>query len=90
MRDTEEITRQVILNTPLTAPVKAGHQVGSVHYFLDGEEVAGKSDPGSCKRGSGRWHLVYKANSESVFSVMKQNIMIQGSKSCVSCLHEKA
>ena len=40
MRDTEEVTRQVLLNTPLTAPVKAGEQVGSVHYFLDGEEVA--------------------------------------------------
>ena len=40
MRDTEQVTRQVLLNTPLTAPVKAGEQVGSVHYFLDGEEVA--------------------------------------------------
>ena len=30
----------MLLNTPLTAPVKAGEQVGSVHYFLDGEEVA--------------------------------------------------
>ena len=30
-----------------------------------------KSDPGSCKRGSGRWHLVYKANLEAVLSVMK-------------------
>lgn len=39
MRDTEQITRQVFLNTPLMAPVKAGEQVGSVHYCVDGKEV---------------------------------------------------
>ena len=40
MRDTEQVGRQVFLDTPLTAPVKAGEQVGSVRYCLDGEEIA--------------------------------------------------
>lgn len=39
-RDTEQITRQVFLNTPIQAPVAAQAVVGSVHYYLDGEEIA--------------------------------------------------
>ena len=59
MRDTEEVTRQVLLNTPLTAPVKAGHQVGSVHYFLDGEEVAASPIRAAANvdRADGIWYI---------------------------------
>ena len=59
MRDTEEVTRQVLLNTPLTAPVKAGEQVGSVHYFLDGEEVAASPVRAAADvdRADGIWYI---------------------------------
>ena len=59
MRDTEEVTRQVLLNTPLTAPVKAGEQVGSVHYFLDGEEVAASPIRAAADvdRADGIWYI---------------------------------
>ena len=59
MRDTEEVTRQVLLNTPLTAPVKAGEQVGSVHYFLDGEEVAASPIRAAAdvNRADGIWYI---------------------------------
>ena len=59
MRDTEQITRQVLLNTPLTAPVKAGEQVGSVHYFLDGKEVAASPVRAAANvdRADGIWYI---------------------------------
>ena len=59
MRDTEQVTRQVFLNTPLTAPVKEGEPVGSVHYCVDGKEVAVSPIRASAdvEAADGNWYM---------------------------------